>query len=261
MLERRSEIFSFQFSISLVSAFELFAHFAFHVLGELATAETALPEGVAHLTLGIGMEEGVETGAELVPEDEAAVLVVAHEVVVTPELVGEVEDLALLGDVGTLDLDGLLVGVAALLLDGDSATDMAGGDEVLLVAHIVGGTVLEIDAAAVGLDALGFGPGEVLVDVVDALLVFAPGAFGIEGVAASPELIHEGLLLLEAGAVDDVVDVAFLGLVGDGGEGFDVVVEGLLVGELGGEGQGDWGGGGDLGSLWVAAEEWEFLEE
>ena len=125
-----------------MSAVELFTHFACHVFGQLALAETAFPEHVAHLAFGVGMQQLVESRAEFVPEDEAAVLVVAHDVVVSPQLVGEIEYLTLLVDIRTLDFGSLLVGVAALLVDVDATADVFGRHEVLLVAHMVARSLL-----------------------------------------------------------------------------------------------------------------------
>ena len=201
-------------------------------------AEATLPERVANFTLGVGVKKPVESRAELVPEDETTVDIVARQVVVTPQLVGQVEYLTLLGHIGALQAHNTLRGVVALV-DGDAATHVACRHEVLFVTYKVGRAILEIDTAAVGLHTLGARPGEILVDILYPVAILQPSALGVQRLAACPEEIQETLLLLDAGLFDKRVYVATLHLVGDGSHTLQILVELVLVVDATGKGERD----------------------
>ena len=89
---------------------------------------------------------------------------------------------------------------------------------------------------------------------------FEPLGLGVEGAAHLPEAVEEGLLLLDAGAGDELPRDVLLGLGGYGIEGVEVGVEPVLVGVAADE------GGGEVANLLtldtgVGAEEGELLVE
>lgn len=77
----------------LVATVKLFAHFAHFAFVELLFAEATFPHRILHLTTSVRVQQLVVSATHLVPEKEHTVGVVGFQLVVTPQLIGEIDDL------------------------------------------------------------------------------------------------------------------------------------------------------------------------
>ena len=119
------------------------------------------------------------------------------------------------------------------------AANFVGANKVLLVSHKVRRTVLQVHAAEVGVYTRRTRIAEVLLHIIYALLVTQPFRLGSHSVACRPEAVEESLLLLEAGALDELARHLLLQLRGYRVEGVEVDIQLLLVGIFAGECSGE----------------------